>query len=151
ALGLVRLAAAVAFPSAIGQPRPWLPIALFGVAAASDFLDGPVARRNGPTRHGAVLDNLADIAFVLAASGTRPRVGPVPAPVPAAIAAAFAAYAIASIARSGREEGLRIAYSPVGHAAGVLNYALAGLIAGALGWPGPTWTNLLAAASLAVI
>jgi phosphatidylglycerophosphate synthase len=151
ALGVVRLAAAAAFPGALSQSRPWLPIGLFAVAAASDFLDGPVARRRRPTRHGAVLDNLADIAFVLAATVTAAHLGLVPRAVPAAIAAAFATYALASLARGGRGGVVQLAHSTVGHAAGVLNYALAGLIAGAVAWPGAAWAPFLGVASLVVI
>ena len=52
---------------------PWLlarggvlPLAVWCLAAMSDYVDGPLARRRGTTSlRGAVLDNVADITFVL--------------------------------------------------------------------------------------
>jgi len=84
ALGVVRLGAAGLLPGALLRPAcRWLPAALFAVAAATDFFDGVLARRGGgPTRHGAVLDNLADIAFVLAGTITGAALGLVPSAVP---------------------------------------------------------------------
>src|SRR5947209_19985611 len=80
ALGVVRLGAAALLPGALLRPAcRWLPAALFAVAAATDFFDGVLARRGGgPTRPGAVLDNLADIAFVLAGTITGAALGLVP-------------------------------------------------------------------------
>src|SRR5512145_2187196 len=88
-LGVVRLLLALAFPAvlarALGGAAPALPLALFTLAAASDFFDGILARRAGrPTRHGAVLDTVADVAFVLAATGAAAALGLVPTAVPAA-------------------------------------------------------------------
>jgi phosphatidylglycerophosphate synthase len=138
ALGIVRLAAAVATPPAVragldGSGAWWLPVALWVVAAGSDFVDGRIARAAGhPTRHGAVLDNVADIAFVVAATSAGAVHGLVSWTAPLTMAAAFAAYAVASV-RGGERGPSR---SRVGHAGGVLNYALAGSIAGAVAWPG---------------
>src|SRR3712207_2318434 len=55
-----------------------LAAALFVLAAATDFLDGRLARRAGPTRLGRILDPLADrlmlssVAVVLALRGLLP-------------------------------------------------------------------------------
>ena len=55
-----------------------LAAALFVVAAVTDFLDGRLARRAGPTRLGQILDPVADrlmlssVAVVLAARGLLP-------------------------------------------------------------------------------
>lgn len=130
AASVTRLAAAAVFPAALAQAVGqgscvWLPGMLFGVAAATDFVDGPLARRHGGgTRHGAVLDNVADIAFVLSASATGATLGLVPWLAPMAIALAFTSYAVASAGHG------RPARSVAGHAAGVVNYVLAGLLAG---------------------
>jgi phosphatidylglycerophosphate synthase len=148
ALGVLRLLVAAVFPAALARARMggWVPGLLFAVAAGSDFLDGIAARHgSGPTAHGAVLDNLADIAFVVAGTGAAASLGIVPVGVPVAIGCAFAAYAFASIA------GRRTARSRVGHAAGVLNYALVGLIAGAAGLPGRAWRPILSLASTVVV
>jgi phosphatidylglycerophosphate synthase len=153
ALGVVRLVVAAALPGTLLRPtRWWLPILLFALAAASDWLDGPLARRGpGPTRHGAVLDNTADIAFVLAGTVTGALLGLVSPAVPLAIAVAFAAYVVASLAQSTRRGAWRLARSRLGHAAGVLNYALTGLIVARTALPGRAWGSLLALASLVVV
>src|SRR5262249_58670559 len=92
AFGLLRLTAAALLPQALldafADPHGGaLPVALFAVAAAPDFLDGPVARRGTPTRHGAVLDNVADVAFVLAGTAPAAWAGRLAALGPLAVAA----------------------------------------------------------------
>jgi phosphatidylglycerophosphate synthase len=157
ALGIARLAAAAVMPAALagavdGSASRWLPAGLFAFAAASDFLDGRIARAVGrPTRYGAVLDNVADIAFVLAATGAGAAAHLVPWAVPAAIALAFAGYAAASARGRARGGAWDLARSRVGHAGGVLNYALAGLVAGAVALPGAAWASVLGVASALVI
>jgi phosphatidylglycerophosphate synthase len=129
---VTRLAAAAAFPAALAQAIlqqrcTWLPAVLFGIAAATDYIDGPLARRNGGgTRHGAVLDNVADIAFVFGASAAGATFGLVPWVAPLAIACAFTSYAISSAGQG------RPSRSIAGHAAGVVNYVLAGVLAGSV-------------------
>ena len=150
ALGVVRLAAALVLPGSLaragqGEAR-WLPVLLFAVAAATDFFDGIVARRGrGATRHGAVLDNLADVVFVLAGTIAAARAGLVTPAAPLAIGGAVAAYAVASL------RGGAMARSAVGHAAGVLNYALVGLVAGAVALPARGWAIVLAAGGWIVV
>lgn len=147
ALGVIRLVAAGCLPFALQAPR-WrpLPVLLFAIAAVTDYVDGEVARRGrGPTRHGAVLDNVADIVFVLAGTVAGAALGLVPAAAPLAIAVAFGVYAAASLGRS------TPARSRVGHAAGVLNYALVGLIAGAVAIPSGVWEPILRAGSLTIV
>ncbi len=157
ALSIVRLAVAATLPVTLtravdGSRSRWLPLALVGLGATTDFFDGVLARHAGPpTRHGALLDNTADIALVLAGTGTGAALGLVPWAVPAAIAVAFAAYGVASIGTSARQGEVRLARSRVGHAAGICNYAIAGLIAGAVALPGAVWARVLVCASLAVI
>jgi phosphatidylglycerophosphate synthase len=154
ALGFVRVVAAMLLPWALREaPRRWWPpVVLFVIAAASDFFDGIVARRGrGPTAHGAVLDNSADVAFVLSGTGTGASWGLVSRAVPAAIVVAFAAYAAASLRLSARAGEGRLARSAIGHAAGVLNYVLTGLVVGAVALPARAWTPLLAVGSAAVV
>ena len=137
ALGVVRLAIAAVLPrvlcDGVHGTRPWLAGVLVGIAIVTDAVDGPLARRAGePTRHGALLDNLADIAVVLTASATGAGLGLVPWVAPAAMAVAFALY----LAASGRvAAGWRPARSRLGHAAGVCNYALAVAVALAVAAP----------------
>ena len=126
-LTLARVAAGLALPLALARAvdRPggaWTPLGLWTVGAASDLLDGPLARRlGGATRHGAFLDSVADVLFVLGASSTGAALGLLSGWVPAAIGVAFAAY------------------------------ALAGLLAGSVALPSPSWPWLLAGASTVVV
>lgn len=60
----LRLPLAALFPF-VHQPA-WQ-LAIVGVAAASDFVDGILARRFGGSRLGAVLDPVADKAFMASA------------------------------------------------------------------------------------
>jgi phosphatidylglycerophosphate synthase len=143
ALGVVRLVVALGFPSALARAAAapaggWTPLALFLLAAATDFLDGRVARRAGrPTPHGAVLDIVADVAFVLAGTGTGAALGLVSWAVPVAIVLAIGSYAAASLSQSA------LARSRAGHAAGVANYALVGLVGGSVALPGRAWPWIL--------
>jgi phosphatidylglycerophosphate synthase len=147
----VRLALAIAFPAAVARGG-WTALVLFAAAAASDYVDGPLARRAGrPTAYGAVLDNVADVAFVLIGTGAAAAAGAVGWLVPLAIACSATAYALASLART-RAAGTPVrAYSAIGHAAGVSNYALVGLFAGSLALPGPAWSPILAVGAAAVV
>jgi phosphatidylglycerophosphate synthase len=57
-------------PLALDHPTPLVCL----LAAGTDALDGPVARRGKPTRAGRDLEGLVDVAFALAAlEGTRRR------------------------------------------------------------------------------
>ncbi len=60
----LRLPLAALFPFA---HRPAWQLAIVGLAAATDFVDGILARRFGSSRAGAVLDPVADKAFAAAA------------------------------------------------------------------------------------
>lgn len=69
ALAIARaLAAAPVALLVLGGADPWA-LALFLAAAATDAVDGHVARRRGATALGAFLDPLADKVLVLAALG----------------------------------------------------------------------------------
>src|SRR5581483_11183343 len=137
---VARLLAVPLFVAALGQ-RGWAALGIFAAAAASDLADGRLARRAGrTTAHGAILDAAADIVFVLAGTTRAAAVGLLSWAVPAAIAVSAGAYATASLRRS------RCAHTPLGHAAGIVNYAVVGLAAGAAATPGQSWDALLAGA-----
>jgi CDP-diacylglycerol--glycerol-3-phosphate 3-phosphatidyltransferase/cardiolipin synthase len=72
ALTLLRLPLAAAFP--LVERAHWQ-IGIVAVAAASDYLDGMVARRMGGSRAGAVLDPVADKVFMVSAFFTIARRG----------------------------------------------------------------------------
>ncbi len=137
----------------LAAAMPWLlrrggeaPALIWIVAAVSDYVDGPIARRSGVTSlRGAVLDNVADIAFVLVGLWTATVLGLVSWLVPASIALSAGSYAAASLRRGAA--GSQLARSRLGHWAGVLNYACLGLVTAAVAWPSTAWSPVLAAAS----
>ncbi len=91
-------------------------------AAASDFLDGRVARRLGVGGGtGRWLDPIADVTFVLAALGCAAASGAIPFYIPILIAVSFSQYAIDSrmLYRAGAPIRSRL-----GHYGGVVNYGL---------------------------
>jgi phosphatidylglycerophosphate synthase len=148
-LSMVRLAAAAVLPATMVHGGA-TPVALVVLAAATDFTDGRVARSAGtPTRHGALLDNVADVAFVLGGTATAVVLGLLPWAVPAAIALSVGAYAIASARLSADTGAPCLARSRSGHVAGVVNYLVVALVAAAIALPGPAWKLLLAVAAAA--
>lgn len=150
-LTLVRLLAALAMPATIVRGGAG-PLVLWGIAAATDFADGRVARRwGGPSRHGAVADAVADVAFVLATFVTLAVLGRGPWSAPVAIGAAVVAYAVASLRGSRAAGTVTVARSPLGHAAGVVNYAAAGVVLAAAAWPASRYGPVTAAAYAAVV
>jgi phosphatidylglycerophosphate synthase len=64
-LSAVRIPLAIAFPFVSNGSR----LGLLGAAAASDLLDGQIARRFGSSSIGVVLDPVADKLFMLSAFG----------------------------------------------------------------------------------
>ena len=106
-----------------------LAAATFAVVAASDVWDGRVARRwDSASALGRAFDHFADIGFILVALATYASLGLAPWWVPASIAASFLFYVVDSWSRSSAPGGL--IGSRIGHAAGVLNYALIGVLVG---------------------
>jgi phosphatidylglycerophosphate synthase len=105
----------------------WLAVLVFAAVAASDVIDGRLARRWGSaSAAGRTFDHLADIGFILAALWTYARLGLVPWWVPAAIASSFTVYLVASWSRPTARGGL--IGSRVGHIGGVCNYVLIGVL-----------------------
>lgn len=114
--------------AAPGRPvLGWLAVLVFAASAASDVIDGRLARRWGSASTGGrTFDHLADISFILAALWAYARLGLVPWWVPAAIASSFAFYVIDSWSRP-TVRGSLIG-SRVGHVGGVCNYVLIGVL-----------------------
>lgn len=105
----------------------WLAVIVFAAIAASDVVDGRLARRWGSASNGGrTFDHLADIGFILAALWTYTRLGIAPWWVPAAIAVSFAFYVIDSWSRPTARGSL--IGSRVGHIGGVCNYVLIGVL-----------------------
>ncbi len=119
---------------------PAVALAVAVVAAATDFLDGRLARRwGGGSARGAVFDVVGDAVFVLFSLAALAHAGVVSSLLPAAAGISLAAFALTwrrrRPAENPRREG---AHAPgtrrlpdrIGHAAGVLNYGAAVLGAG---------------------
>ena len=118
-----------------GQHQPTLlnalsVVVLFLLICASDYYDGPVARALGiDSDLGKVLDNLADITFLLVTLTYLVIANIVPLWIPAAIALAFGQYTVDSWLLAGRRTDLILVSNPIGHWAGVLNYIGTGVMA----------------------
>jgi CDP-diacylglycerol--glycerol-3-phosphate 3-phosphatidyltransferase/cardiolipin synthase len=65
-LSIVRIPLAVAFP--LVPDPPWR-LGILALAAVSDLLDGPLARRFGSSALGALIDPVADKLFMVSAFG----------------------------------------------------------------------------------
>jgi phosphatidylserine synthase len=152
-ISLSRLALAPVFALAVNAAERgasgWTAAAVFALVIASDALDGRVARRLGSASPaGRAVDHGADIIFLLTALATYVRIGAAPWWVPAAVLGAFALYVVDwrwPPAHSPRWNADRI-----GHAGGVANWVLVGVLVGnrtvGLGWLPPWFMLLLFAA-----
>ena len=95
-------------------------IALGG--AASDFLDGRVARwTHSASQFGRWLDSVADIVFILTVLSCEAYAGVIPVYLPILIAASFAQYVADSVLIRGSAVPVK---SRLGHWAGVFNYII---------------------------
>jgi phosphatidylglycerophosphate synthase len=149
ALSGARLVLAAALPYLLVHGG-WPPLLVWTVASLSDYFDGPLARRRGTSSPGgAILDNVADIAFVLAGLATAAALALISWVVPLSIALSAGAYAAASVRHRTGGGAPPLARSRLGHWAGVANYACLGAVAGAVTWPRPQWIPVLAAAGAA--
>lgn len=105
-------------------------VGLFLLICASDYYDGPLARALGvDSDFGKVLDNLADITFLLVTLTYLVHSGIVPWWIPSAIALAFAQYSLDSWLLAGRTTNVVLVSNPIGHWAGILNYIFTGVMA----------------------
>jgi phosphatidylglycerophosphate synthase len=108
------------FFSVHGRPQTLFAIAL--AAAASDFLDGRIARRiHSDGQFGRWLDSAADIVFILVALSCEAYVGAIPIYLPCLVAASFAQYVIDSVLIRGSAVPVK---SRLGHWAGIFNYVI---------------------------
>lgn len=105
-------------------------VVLFLLICASDYYDGPVARALGvDSDFGKVLDNLADITFLLVTLTYLVHIGVVPWWIPTTIALAFGQYTVDSWLLAGRKTNVVLVSNPIGHWAGILNYIGTGVVA----------------------
>jgi len=119
-----------------------LPLLLFTVAALTDFFDGWVARhKRAASGHGQLFDHATDAVFIGSSLVFFAAAGRVSWWVPVAVAASVAAYGRALWRDALAAAAVRLARSAVGHAAGVVNYMLVGLLSADLALAGsvPEW------------
>ena len=112
---------------AVANARWYLALLLFGIAVATDLLDGMAARRFGnASSFGGFFDHATDCAFVTATLGGMAAAGWVPWLLVALIPSAFAQYTLDSGVLSG--SGLR--GNLLGKCNGLGYFVLAGAIIG---------------------
>jgi CDP-diacylglycerol--glycerol-3-phosphate 3-phosphatidyltransferase len=110
-------------------PNATFVVVLFLLICASDYYDGPLARALGlDSDVGKVLDNLADITFLLVTLSYLVYCGSVPWWIPTAIALAFGQYTLDSWLLSGKSTNVTLVSNPIGHWAGILNYIFTGVM-----------------------
>lgn len=113
-----------------GAPGPWVAALLFAIIAASDIVDGRVARAAGTASHwGRIFDHGADIFFVLSTFAAYVSVGIAPWWVPTSIALAFLLYVV-DAQSNGPPTGTRRLAGRIGHVGGVCNYVIIGTLLG---------------------
>jgi phosphatidylglycerophosphate synthase len=115
---------------ATNAPPAWMASLIFAVIAASDVVDGRIARAAGTASNwGRAFDHGADILFVLSCFATYAAIGVVGWWVPASIAIAFALYVIDARGSAPATPARRLA-GRIGHIGGVCNYIVIGVLIG---------------------
>jgi phosphatidylglycerophosphate synthase len=143
-LSVLRLVLGPAFVLAL-EVSATLPLVIALLAAASDFVDGRLARRLGvASSAGAVLDVVGDGVFVLAALAALAAASRVSWLLPVAVALALAGLARAAWRRRGAPSGAipppRGPADRAGHAAGIVNYgAVIAASVAVAGWVEGAW------------
>ena len=147
-LTATRLAFAVPVAMALARPAflsAGLLAALLGVAIASDYFDGMVARRRGTaSSSGQVFDHATDWLFVTTGSAGAAMGGLVPFALPVLITVAFGQYVIDSYVVH-RHKRLRM--SAIGRWNGVFYFVPLVVLAGARLEVGPWLTAALTVAA----
>ena len=111
----------------------FVPFAVYMVAAATDFVDGVLARAAGAaSRRGRVFDHGADALLLFPAFWVLALHGRLPLALPLAAATAFTLYVIDGWRRGGALGAIELTSSRSGAIGGVLNYCVAGAAAAAV-------------------
>jgi len=128
---LLRLTLAPVFAWQIGGRAPGLAaLMVYAIAIATDFADGRLARAGGKiSPRGRLFDHGADVLFLLPALVILGRAGRIPAALPPVVALTFGLYCVDGWRRGRSARAIRLAPSRSGTAAGLANYAVAGLAA----------------------
>jgi len=109
------------------------PLLVYAVAAATDYVDGTLARAVGTaSRAGRVFDHGADALLLFPAFWARATRGRIPFVLPIAAVTAFALYLVDGWRRGGGLAAIDLTGSRSGAIGGVLNYAIAAAAAAAV-------------------
>jgi phosphatidylglycerophosphate synthase len=132
ALTAIRLALVLPIAAALARPEllaPGVVALLLGLAIASDYLDGPVARRTGTaSARGMLFDHTTDCLFVTGGLTGAAIAGSITPILPALIPLAFGQYVVDSYVWS-RQRHLRASF--LGRWNGILYFVPVVLIAAA--------------------
>jgi phosphatidylglycerophosphate synthase len=124
---------------------------IFALAAATDYLDGALARAAGTaSRRGRVFDHGADALLLFPALCVLASAGRLPAVLPAAAIASFALYVLDGWRRGGSLAAMDLGGSRTGAIGGVLNYGIAGAAVAAGALDAPAADQAIYAAAFAV-
>jgi phosphatidylglycerophosphate synthase len=115
----------------LAQPRSrgaLLALVVFAVAAATDYVDGALARASGSaSRRGRVFDHGADALLLFPSFWVLAVAGRLPVALPLAAMTAFGLYVLDGWRRGGGSLGaIELTNSRSGALGGVLNYVIAG-------------------------
>jgi phosphatidylglycerophosphate synthase len=131
----LRIALAPALAWQLGLPREQGAVAafwLFVVAAATDYVDGALARASGTaSRRGRVFDHAADALLLFPAFLVVADEGRIPLALPLAAMASFALYVLDGWRRGGSIGTIDLGGSRSGAIGGVLNYVIAAAVVAA--------------------
>lgn len=136
ALTLMRLIAAPVCGYFVFEGRDVEAVIVFAFAIATDFADGPLARKWGQSSaFGALLDHGTDATFVVMGVSALVCRGLAPTALPPLIALAFVQYTLDSRALEGRQ----LRASALGKWNGILYFVFLGtpIIRNTLGWSWP--------------
>lgn len=136
ALTLLRLIAAPICATLVFEGRDVEAVMVFAFAIATDFADGPLARKWGQSSaFGALLDHGTDATFVVMGVSALVCRGFAPIALPPLIALAFVQYTLDSRALEGRQ----LRASALGKWNGILYFVFLGtpIIRNTLGWSWP--------------
>ena len=132
----LRVLIAPVLASQLGLPRDaagMTPLVLYAIAAASDYVDGRLARATGSaSRRGRVFDHAADALLLFPAFWMLACRGRVPHVLPIAAMTAFALYVLHGWQRGGSWRAIDLTGSRSGAVGGVLNYVVVGAASAAV-------------------
>ena len=112
------------------EQTEFLPLVVYAIAAATDYVDGALARAAGTaSRGGRVFDHGADALLLFPSFWALAVHGRVPYVLPLAAMTAFALYLIDGWRRGGALSAIDLTGSRSGALGGVLNYVVAGAAA----------------------